>query len=164
MQFLNTSKFHLLLSIGIIAGCTKEKVPKPTPDVTTKWEIIVGDYDVYDTLGAYLYTMNLEYIYNEQMDQDSIKFTNFDGEFTFTTLQPTAGGNHEFYIRVGNHNLLYDNTGNRWKILVDGVPGYNNILYNDTIQLSFEKTNINYWMEDLVPYYQCNCRQVAVKK
>lgn len=160
---------HSLASILLIGttivSCTKEKVPAPlAPEEPTKWDIIVGDYDVYDTVGTFLYTMNLEYIYNEEMDQDSIKFTNFDGEFTFTNLQPTALGNPEFYVGVGNHSLLHDSLGNRWKILLDGIPGYNNILVNDSIQLSFEKTNINYWIEDLVPYYQCNCRQVAVKK
>ena len=57
-------------------------IPEPT-----KWEKIAGHYKVYDTTGVYLYDMDLVHTHNNVTNRDSIRFENFDGEFTFTAQQ-----------------------------------------------------------------------------
>jgi hypothetical protein len=45
-----------------------------------------------------------------------------------------------------------------------GTYEYYNNFHNDTIPLRFQKTNINYYISDLTPYYACDCKQIAVKQ
>lgn len=153
-----------LISVTILVACKKDKVEGPVENAPTKWEQIVGDYKVYDTLGVYLYDMSISHSYNDQTNQDILFFQNFDFDFDFETAQPFPGSNPEFYIRVGYHDTLYDTLSNRWKVLLYLDDVYNNVLQNDTIKLGFTKTNINYYLLDLVPYYSCDCKQIAVKQ
>jgi hypothetical protein len=157
-----------ILYLGIlilIVACKKDKVEMPCPEPElTKWEIISGEYKVYDTLGAYLYDMNIVHIPNSYNNIESWRFENFDGEFTFTEKQPNFGGNPELYVQIGYHDTLFDGNGKRWKILLFLDEPFNNVWASDTIPLSFRKTNINYWIEDAVPYFACDCKQIAVKQ
>jgi hypothetical protein len=44
--------FYTILCVS----CKKDKVPVTIPELEpTKWELIEGIYDVYDTTGVYLY-------------------------------------------------------------------------------------------------------------
>ncbi|AEA42126.1 hypothetical protein [Fluviicola taffensis] len=67
------------------------------------------------------------------------------------------------YLRIGGGDTLFDTNTKRWKIS-SGINNYYNNWYNDTIPLRFTKTNINYWIEDMMPYYSCDCKQIAVKQ
>ncbi len=155
----------MLICIMLSVACKKDKVPNTIPEPhPTKWELIEGVYDVYDTTGVYLYELKLTPIYKENGIIDSLRFENFDGEFHFTTKQMYPDpDNFPNYIRIGSHDTLYDANNKRWKIHSGLSDVYNNFL-NDTIRLRFQKTNINYWVEDAVPYYACDCRQIAVKQ
>src|SRR5690606_24612816 len=114
-------------------------------------------------MGVFLYEMDLVHVPAVDNDYvDSLRFENFDGEFTFTTKQEVFG-NLPNYVAIGFNPILYDNQGNRWKIGSNLDEYYNNFR-NDTIPLRFQKTNINYYLEDLVPYYACDCKQIAVKQ
>ena len=77
----------LIVSISLFFSCTKEKTPTPVTPQPTKWEKIAGHYKVYDTTGVYLYEMDLVHIHNEATNEDSIRFENFDNNFTFIALQ-----------------------------------------------------------------------------
>ena len=144
-------------------GCKKEVSPI-TPELQTRWKKIEGNYKVYDTLGDFLYELKLTPIYKEDGIIDSLRFENFDGEFDFTVRQMYPDpDNYPNHIRIGGHDTLYDSNNKRWKIFSGLFSDYNSFI-NDTIRLRFQKTNINYWMEDLVPYYHCICKQVAVKQ
>ncbi len=156
----------LLFLLGTAAACRKDKVPEPEPPPEpSKWELIEGNYKVYDSLGAYLYDMQILHIPGEEgQDIDSLRFDNFDGEFNFTIRQPVNSGNPDNYVFIGSIDTLYDGQNKRWKLLFDLEEPYNNVWNNDTIRLAFIKTNINYYISDLVPYYYCNCRQIAVKQ
>ena len=99
-------KYHWLILV-IVAGvcftvaCTKDKTAKPTtPPKLTKWEKIAGHYKVYDTTGVYLYDMDLIHIHNDVTNRDSIRFVNFDGEFSFTTQQEEFI-NIPMYVAIG---------------------------------------------------------------
>jgi len=156
----------VLAVLFILSSCKKDKVPVPILEEPSKWEVIAGNYKVYDTLGTYLYDMKIVHVPNEQESTvDSLRFENFDGEFTFTWKQPTASNLPNLYMVFGYHDTLYDSQSKRWKILFDDTdPVYNNVLVDDTIRMNFGKTNINYYIEDLTPYFQCDCIQVAVKQ
>ena len=73
--------------MSILFSCKKEKTPTPVTPEPTKWEKIAGHYKVYDPTGVYLYDLDLIHSHNNVTNRDSIRFENFDGEFTFTTKQ-----------------------------------------------------------------------------
>ncbi|MNU61075.1 hypothetical protein D3C71_502780 [compost metagenome] len=151
-----------MIGISLLFACTKQKTPTPVTPEPTKWEKIAGHYKVYDTTGIYLYDMDLVHIHNDIGNEDSIRFENFDGEFTFTSLQ-VYFSSIPMYVRIGGGDTLYDSNNKRWKLSAGTFTYYNN-WKNDTIPLRFQKTNINYYIEDVTPYYACNCKQIAVKQ
>ncbi|MDR0802358.1 hypothetical protein [Fluviicola sp.] len=151
-----------MIGVSFLFACAKKKVPAvPAPPEPTLWEKVNGHYKMYDTTGVYLYDMNIVHIHvNDQVD--SLRFENFDGEFTFTTLQSTLN----FYstsIGIDGGDTLYDLNHKRWKLYGPSYLDYNNFI-NDTIKLRFNKTNINYYIMDVTPYYACNCKKIAVKQ
>ncbi len=152
----------LIAGVSLLFACTKEKTPTLVTPEPTKWEKIAGHYKVYDTTGVYLYEMNLVHIHNDATNRDSIRFENFDGEFTFT-VQQEEFANIPMYVAIGFHDTLFDSNNKRWK-LSSGTFTYYNNFRNDTIPLKFQKTNINYYISDLTPYYACDCKQIAVKQ
>lgn len=145
-------------------ACTKEKVPlPPEPVEPTKWEKIAGNYKVYDTLGNFLYEMNIAHIFSSELNVDSLYFQNMDGNFSFGEQQPYFGFPDLNFFRFGYHELLSDSLNNRWKMIEVGDLPYNNY-YDDTIRLKFRLTNINYYLEDLTPYKDTIKFQIAVKQ
>lgn len=63
--------FFFLITL-ILFSCTKDKTPLPTtPTEPTKWEKITGNYKVYDTLGIYLYNMEIIHVFNETIKKDT---------------------------------------------------------------------------------------------
>ncbi len=162
-------RWMMLAIAGIIlaaASCKKEVKGPDLPPFPTKWDFIAGTYKVYDTVGVYLYEMTLTYKEGPAdqwgVKDDSLIFQNFDGEFHFTTKQVNFS-NTPFYVRIGGHDTLYDSQSKRWKISSGAVEDFNQF-QNDTIKLFFQKTNINYYLSDLTPYYSCDCKQIAVKQ
>lgn len=162
-------KSHTLWLVLAVAGtafigCHKHEHHPGTGNTgqSYKWDTIAGHYQVFDTVGVYLYDMDLIHIHNDSTGRDSIRFENFDGQFTFTAQQENFV-NIPMYVAIGSHNLLYDTNGKRWK-LFGGTYSYYNNFHDDTIPLRFDKTNINYYIEDATPYSSCDCKQIAVKQ
>ncbi len=160
---MRSKHFYLAALLILLSfGCKKEENINPVVvQEPTKWELIPGHYNVYDTLGAFLYEMDIIPV-QAGTQIDSFRFENFDGNFNFTTYQ-SSPANYPWNISIGSHDTLYDQNQNRWKIHSYLSENYNQYS-NDTIRLHFEKTNINYYLEDLVPYYFCDCKQIAVKQ
>lgn len=149
-----------LVAVSFLLSCKKDKTePIPEP---SKWELISGNYKVYDTLGVYLYDMNIVHVPNSDSSIDSLRFENFDGNFTFTNKQTNAA-NFQESISIGSQDTLFDLQNKRWKVIGALYENYNKFI-DDTIKLRFQKTNINYWVEDVVPYFACDCKQIAVKQ
>lgn len=162
-------KKYLGLIPAVVAGmvflsaCTKEKTPVPITPKLTLWEKVNGHYKVYDTTGVYLYDMNIVHIHVDDYT-DSLRFENFDGEFTFAVKQSNPNpSNYPNYVAIGFHDTLYDSSAKRWKLGSAAYEYYNNF-HNDSLPLRFQKTNINYYIQDVTPYYACDCKQIAVKQ
>ena len=94
-----------ITGMNILFSCTKKKTPVPAIPEPTKWEKIAGHYKVYDTTGVYLYGMDLVCIHNDATDEDSIRFENFDNNFTFIALQVDFSS-IPMYVRIGG-GVLY---------------------------------------------------------
>jgi len=155
----------LVLMITFLLACCKEKIQKPIAEEPSKWEIIPGDYKVYDTLGGYLYDMSIEYISGEDgsgKEIDSLRFNKFNNDFVFTQKQNSYKISDP--INIGVHNPILDWSGNSWQLSGPSTSPKDNRLINDTLFLRYNLTNIQYYLQDLVPYFECNCKQIAVKQ
>jgi len=154
----------------LLFACKKDKVSKPLippPVMVSKWEKIPGHYKVYDTLGVFMYEMDILHSDTTLPDNthiDSLHYIGFDGQFNFTAMQTSFSNWPVNNVRIGVHNPVIDSNNNRFRIFGYGpIVPYNNFK-NDTIIFYFEKQNILYYLHDLVPYYYCNCKHVAVKQ
>lgn len=157
------NRFFLLVGITTLMACAKDKIPVEEPVKPTKWELIEGDYKVYDTLGTFLYDMSINHLKSQFIDFDSLRFENLDNNFVFGEQQSFYTDLYINFFTFGHHSLLLDNAGNSWKMMEVGNLPYNNF-QNDTIKLKFRITNINYYLSDLVPYCDTTKIQIAVKQ
>lgn len=150
--------------------CTKDKVPTPPePPVISKWDRIEGSYNVYDTLGEFLYEMKIDHFTElDSLDheRDFLNFNNVDGQFNVTEVQSSPNTifygkdpNIEPELHFGVYMPIIDEFGKRWRLL-----GYNNFWKNDTLHLVFQKCNILYYLEDCTPYFCGDVHHVAVKQ
>ena len=114
--------FAILLAVSLLTACKKDKVPTVTSPAIekSKFELIPGEYRMYDTLGNYLgYDLTISHwfgINNEGFRKDTFLFENFDGQFSFTELQSDANIINwpKYYFHLGHHQPLYDSMGKRW--------------------------------------------------
>jgi hypothetical protein len=154
----------LIVGVSMFFACTKEKTPTPVTPEPTKWEKVAGNYKVYDTLGEYLYNMDIIYIHDNASNTDSLRFENFNGNFDFTVYQSFFSNWPEMLIRLGSHNPAIDKDGHSWQLVEFWPNSLDNEWKNDSIRLHFKMNNIAYWITDAIPYYSCDCKQVAVKQ
>jgi len=160
--------FIQMLFIALfIASCNKDTVPAPkTPVIPepVKWEVIPGDYKMYDTLGNYLYDMSISHWGLEMPDgsrRDTFQFNNFDGQFDFKMYQSDANITNlpKYYFYIGSHYPLYDSSNDRWQLY-----GYDAYYDSDTIHLLYKVHNILYWVGDSRPYELREIKQYGVKQ
>jgi hypothetical protein len=153
-----------IIGMSILLACTKEKTPIPVVPEPTKWEKIAGHYKVYDTTSVFLYDMDLIHIHDAINNRDSIRFENFDNDFTFTTYQSFFSNWPETLIRINAPTPVKDKDEHSWQLYEFWPNALDNEWKNDTIRLHFKKNNTAYWITDAVPYYSCDCKQIAVKQ
>jgi hypothetical protein len=156
----------LLLIIFCAYSCTKDKTClPPIPPEPEVWEKFIGDYDVYDTNGIFLYQMEIENIYHDQ-NNDSLVILNFNQNFDLRFhFQETTD---EKFLNIRFHDSVVGYDNYTWQIYSDYSNNNDltieNRLIDDTIIMKFEQTNIQHWVNEGVPYYYCDCKQVAVKQ
>lgn len=157
--------YGLLLFLTLMmTGCKKEQTPEPVT-IHSKWELIPGHYNVYDSTGAYIYEMDITHFSgtNSYGDVDSLHFMNFDGNFNLLAIQSKASP-YPLNVTIGSYTELHDSINNRWNIFGFGSDGIVNTFRNDTIVFYFEKQNTPYWWNDGTQYFNGNLKQIAVKQ
>ncbi|NBR13827.1 MAG: hypothetical protein EBU01_04495 [Crocinitomicaceae bacterium] len=138
-----------------------------TDRTLTKWEKIAGNYKVYDTLGSYLYDMEIIHIFNETIKKDTLIFKNLYNQFNLYSWQSYLPNNvNPFSISIGPEDPIFDKQNNRWDLfpLGDYPTESFNVWKNDTIIMKYRLTNIKYWIEDATPYCYKIVKEVAVKQ
>jgi len=160
---------QILFVALLIVSCNKDTVPAPkTPVIPepVKWEVIPGDYKVYDTTGLFLYDMNISHSIGNTTQgyrTDSLHYTNFYGNFDITAVQSQYCTNPNC-IKIGSYEELYDSIDNRWNIFDYGSDSELNNFRNDSIVLYFEIHNTPYWLNDGTTYYHKILKHIAVKQ
>ena len=155
----------LLLASALLASCKPEKVKptEPTKEIS-KYDLIPGNYKMYDTLGNYLYEMKIVHtqeITNKPIPRDSLTFINFFDKYSFTTPQSSGNASNlpKYSFQLGSKNLLIDTNGKR-----AGFFGYESHFSNDSIYLNFKISNIKYYLSDMVPYFSKKEKQIGIKQ
>jgi hypothetical protein len=163
-------KFLFFFSIVClsISSSTKDKTPvPPVPPEPTRWEKIAGNYKVYDTLGMYLYDMEIVHTNNDVLKKDTFIFFNLHNQFNLFSNQPYIPPSSDPYrIVIGPEDPIYDKQNKRWDLFPFGeypTEGFN-VWKNDTIRIKYRLTNIKYWIEDAVPYSYKIVKEIAVKQ
>jgi hypothetical protein len=169
---MKTVQLYLIFLIGLalFTNCCKDKVnpPEPSPELT-KYEKIVGTYNVYDTIGGFLYQMNLSHSVNYISSSsiiDSVHYNGLEGQFYFSTSQGMMVNPVTYNLHIGPEGPVLDSLNKRWRIYThyDSNGFYDNTYRNDTIRMIYRKTNILYWLEDLTPYKDTIIKIVAIKQ
>ena len=154
----------VLIFLLILFSCTKDKTPTFI-DNRTIWEKVTGKYNVYDTLGVFLYEM--EIIHKDPIVTgsfaDSLQFINFDNDFVFTRSQST--NLPENLISFVSPFHAKDKNNKSWSLFNSSNGGiYDNKWRNDTIRMCFRKHNTPWWPSESVPYLDTIIKQIAVKQ
>jgi len=162
----------IIVLILFLLSCSKEKelIPNEPPIAPEQWEKFAGNYKIYDTLGVYLYDLDMIHYFSGKNvygnDVDSLILQNFadtfDVKYEFRNF--TEPNNFDF----GFHDSIVDRNNKTWGLwsLSDDLTttARENYLINDTIILYFKMDNIKYYIPEAQPYYRCECKHVAVKQ
>ena len=148
----------------IVFSCTKDKVPKEEPIPID--QRISGKYNVYDSIGNYLYDMELKYVVNYSVGPDSIIFINFDNDFSYSRYQSSVYDEYsEFkYISLLSPFPTKDKNNKSWSLSNTSEGIYDNTWRNDTIRMCFRKHNTPWLPLEAVPYLDTIIKQIAVKQ
>jgi hypothetical protein len=158
-------------------GCSKEKeiIPVTPPQIPEQWEKYIGDYQVYDTIGNYMYNMYIKHTSFQQSPQyepiDTLIIMNFadtfDLRFQYIPNYIDLTLSKEF-LNIQVHDSLVDYNGKMWFLSTLGDDSTTekdeNVLKNDTIIFYFKMDNIKFYINEAQPYYYCECKHVAVKQ
>jgi len=131
------------------ASCNDEGTPLP-PDPRDK---LTGIFEMTKLENGQTYTMKVEKV-GELCNNfcDSLKYTNYGDLFNFTYVRTPSTVDSILY--VGIISPMVDKYGQRWKFSTHGNanPPYNhNLIYSDSIKITFKLSNMLYYQEDGVP-------------
>ena len=163
----------LIVCTTCLLSCRKTKIyPAPLPPLPLyAWTDYLGTYDVYDTANHTQWVMKIKHLKHSDFNQgnnDSILIENFANRFTIRDKWHPA---YDFEIKKWGFRLyvyhpIIDQYSYNWH-LSGGVASsgmYDNILHNDSVTLYFKQSNIAFYQADGVPYYECDCKHIAVKR
>lgn len=164
----------VLFLVGVclaMAGCNKDCDDIPEEPAWRKFE---GIYNVTKLENEQEYQLTIAFdsleLSNSEGELDMhIVYENFDESFDSLIGQyPNGTTNDELRIKSFSAPFgIEDYNGSRWALsmLADdpNTPELENTLVNDTILFYFQKSNIAFYVEDGVPFYECECKHLAVK-
>lgn len=147
----------------LIVACGKEDQNCPTgtssqPDGRDQF---TGQYEVFDTNGTYLYSMEILKATGD--GQDSLFVVNWGGRFDIY-IQHDNGDQSNGLNLIPPFPAL-DHYGHRWAFFADNDSDFDsNKLINDTLRLSYLLDNIAFYFDDGVPYFSGSFREYGVKQ
>jgi hypothetical protein len=158
----------------IMLGCRKEK-PAPSEPLPSLpyylWTDFIGTYDVYDTLNNTQWVMKISHLSHSEFNQgnnDSVLIENFANRFT---IRDTWYPAYDFDLKksifsIKIYHPLKDYSGHNWHLGggANSILKKDYVLYNDSVTLYFKQSNIAFYQADGVPYYDCDCKHIAVKR
>lgn len=160
---MNKQYVALLLVASMVCsyGC-KRDVMAPGPSVPVDGrQKFVGMYDVYDTIGNWLYEMAI-IKHNGNGTYDSLFINGWGGEFDFYIQHDKEDASN--YLNLFGWFGIVDHSGHRWALFREYDTLFNNTLVADTIRMSYLKDNIAFYVADGVPYFRQSYREYAVKR
>ena len=166
-----TSKWITLIILSlVIVGCNTDEIPEPE---IPGWKKFEGTYNVTKLENGQTYHM--EIAFDSLVHQPSgethlyIMYRNFDNSFD-SLVNGYSSGIPDDRLEIqpfGIQHSVEDHNGSHWALsmLADdpNTPELENTLVNDTILFYFQKSNIAFYFEDGVPFYECECKHLAVK-
>ena len=155
----------------ILSSCNKDCDDIPEEPTWKKFE---GVYNVIKLENGQTYQLNVSFDSLELSNSGGeidlhIVYENFDNSFdSLTAKYPNGTPDTQYRIRSFSiQQGKQDYNGSRWSLsmLADdpNTPELENTLVNDTILFYFQKSNIAFYFEDGVPFYECECKHLAVK-
>ena len=150
----------LIVCFGFIS-CKKEIIPDEPPYIEQWWDDYYGTYTVFDTANDLTYQMEIKQIaryFDGSLFRDSMNNQNIGNKFDLKilTIQNIIYLN---FLDFGIIQPMFDKNGKRWTFSGALVQKDD----NDTLELKYTLSNIAYYMEDGVPYYACECVDLAIK-
>ncbi len=165
---------YLVLICVIIVSCNKPKKITPIPPTKSYlWSDYMGTYDVYDTINNTQWVMKMTHIYHSDYNngnEDSIFIENFANKFNIRyKWHPTISDkSKKSGFGIGPFHPIYDYSLLRWHLAGwwddTTTQTEENVLKNDSLTLFFSQSNIAFYQTDGVPYYDCDCKHIAVKR
>ena len=144
-------------------GCHKDDkdCPEEPVAVVDGRDQFIGQYKVYDTLGNYQYSM--EILRSNAPSKDSLFVVNWGSRFNFWVF-------HDDGDLSGNFGIIppfpsIDHEGHRWAVFSeDDVPFRSNRMIDDTLRMSYSISNIAFYVDDGVPFFEWSYREYGVKQ
>ncbi len=145
------------------SGCRKDEdcPSSPSAPVDGRGQF-VGQYRVYDTTGVYRYTMEIMKA-SGSTGIDSLYAVNWGGRFNIYVQHDN--GNTTPFLNIAPPFPSVDNEGHRWAFFAESDPVFQtNKLINDTLRMSYFISNIAFYAEDGVPFFEWSYREYGVKQ
>lgn len=169
------NKLFLYISILLVCACCHRKKtipPEPMPVSVFYWTKYVGTYDVYDTINHTQWVMKISHLSAREQNNgnsDSIYVENFANKFNIRLTWPAIEtASHYPAFGLGIFHPIKDQHNYKWHLACawddSTTVKEENVLKNDTMTIYFTLSNIAYYVNDGVPYYDCDCKHIAVKR
>lgn len=161
-------KHILFFSLIIISVSSCKKEETEIPGSQEQWEKYIGAYHVYDTMGLFMY--NAEISHFSAINQygttvDTLVIENFAD--TMDLKMGFMNCTDPNYLLLPFYDSITDYNQKSWYISqkVDDTltTVIENKMYGNTMTLYFRMTNLKYYINESVPYFDQNCKHVYVK-
>lgn len=152
----------LLAACILVLSCGKERNECPlsssSPDGRDQF---VGQYKVYDTTGTFLYDM--EIMKTNDPDKDSLYAVNWGSRFNMFIRH--EDGDYTNYLNYNPPFPSQDHQGRRWAFFQEvDASFHSNLLVHDTLRMSYRISNIAFYVDDGVPFFEWSYREYGVKQ
>lgn len=149
--------------VGLTACCKEENCrPSGQPAPVDGRDKFVGQYNVYDTTGGYIYSMEIMKS-SGTSGIDSLYVVNWGNRFNLYVQHDN--GNMTGFLNIVPPFPSFDHLGRRWAFFAQSDSVFQtNKLVNDTLRMSYTINNIAFYAQDGVPFFESSYREYGVKQ